>query len=254
MRVRVDGAGRHFALLCHSLSLFESQLDHCLSPFPAFIHCGSITERAIYASLSHAGLARVLPTEATPPPPPGPPHRLSHRRTCEVMPCKDTEPGLLCRLPLGGLHTDPLNHARLSYQRLDRNDSRQSETRCGEEGAIFGLGALAPPSSDQHFEIAQFRNGRLVASRDQRLDDQQLTLLLHGPMTVLEDRDRPGIVPVVDNPPEQVRVTARWHRRKEVPCHRGTALSHALRLQKAPCACNDVGEVKEDPAQLGIRL
>src|SRR2546427_3492629 len=25
MRVRVDGAGRHFALLCHGLSLFESQ-------------------------------------------------------------------------------------------------------------------------------------------------------------------------------------------------------------------------------------
>src|SRR2546427_10841491 len=33
MRVRVDGAGRHFALLCHGLSLFESQLDHCISPF-----------------------------------------------------------------------------------------------------------------------------------------------------------------------------------------------------------------------------
>src|SRR5215475_12157387 len=64
MRVRVDGAGRRFVLLCHSLSLFESQLDHCLSPFPALIHCRSITERAIHTSLSNAGLARVLLTEA----------------------------------------------------------------------------------------------------------------------------------------------------------------------------------------------
>src|SRR5215831_2325295 len=72
MRVRVDGSGRNFALLCHSLSLFESQLDHCLSPFPAFIHCRSITERAIHTSLSNAGLARALPTEAERPGSAGP--------------------------------------------------------------------------------------------------------------------------------------------------------------------------------------
>src|SRR5262245_53238703 len=60
MRVRVDGTGRHFALLCHGLSLFESQLDHCISPFPALIHCRSITERAIHTSFSNTSLALAL--------------------------------------------------------------------------------------------------------------------------------------------------------------------------------------------------
>src|SRR5207248_3179841 len=64
MRVRVDSTGRRFALLCDGLSLFESQLDHCLSPLPTLIHCRSITERAIHPSLSQAGLTLALPTEA----------------------------------------------------------------------------------------------------------------------------------------------------------------------------------------------
>jgi hypothetical protein len=60
LRVRVDGAGRHFALLCHSLSLFESQLDHCVSPFPALIQCRSITARAIYTTLSELDFGHVV--------------------------------------------------------------------------------------------------------------------------------------------------------------------------------------------------
>src|SRR6266849_8688832 len=81
-------------------------------------------------------------------------------------------------------HTDPP---------LSRHDPQQLEAGRVVEGAELGLRALAPSGVDEHIDVvcgrAATRERLVDARRIDTLYDQQLAVLAHRAMTILENGD-----------------------------------------------------------------
>src|SRR5437762_4975002 len=89
-------------------------------------------------------------------------------------------------------------------------DAREREAPAREERAVLGRGALAAARPEQHVQVAEhdaLRVGALVdALRDDPLDEQQPPVPRHGATAAPEDGDAVLVVPVVDDPLEDVGV------------------------------------------------
>jgi hypothetical protein len=131
------------------------------------------------------------------------------------------------------LHRHALDDAELG---LGWHYRSRLEPRCGEESPKLCLGAFTPAGGHhQHLQIGQDHLRRLCgAFWDHPLHEEQLALPLHRSVAVLQDGDRLGIIPVVDNRFEDVRVATSRHRHKEVPCHDVATLRDALCLDQSP--------------------
>ena len=119
------------------------------------------------------------------------------------------------------LQADAFDHADPCHGRYD---SRELEASGPVEGAEFDLGTLASACAHKHVDIVRRRSptlrGLVDARRVYTLDNQELGLRAHRPVTVPENRDCSVVVPVVDDMFENVGVAAGRHFLKEIPADR----------------------------------
>src|SRR3989442_1710013 len=129
------------------------------------------------------------------------------------------------------------------HRRRGRDDAREPEPGHAEQGPVLRFGALAPAGQDQHVEVGEEDSlvelGLLHTLRHDALDEEQRTIRAHRPATVREDRHAALVVPVVDDPLEEIDIPAWRDRLEEAPGHQRYAARDAGLLDARPRAFDD---------------
>ena len=138
---------------------------------------------------------------------------------------------------------------------LSRHNSRHLQPSLLEHRGEFLLRSLAS-ADDQHLNIEELAPIRVVAGRDDVVDDEYSPFLVHSGAAVLENLHALLIVPVVEDVFHDVGIAARRHSLEETSCFEPAALSdspcgHVLILLRAS---DHRGLVEQHALQLGVRF
>jgi len=120
-----------------------------------------------------------------------------------------------------------------------------------EEVLIFALGAFPAAGEDQHcgVQAGGIRTSRALGNDD--LDEKDFASRGHCCSAVGQDFDRRLVVPVVDDPLQQVGVLAGWHTFGEVAGELLDTTGGDVAVD-GPVGClHDVGESKSTPDRPG---
>ena len=131
---------------------------------------------------------------------------------------------------------------------LGWHDPGQLQPRIPEDRGEFVLGALAP-TDNEHINIKELAPAGVVARRDDIVDDQNLSILVHGGAAVREDLYRALIVPIVEDILHDVGIAALRHRLEEVSGFEHAASRDAFRghVLVFPGAGNDRKAGQREP-------
>src|SRR2546428_13281794 len=106
-----------------------------------------------------------------------------------------------------GLGSRRLDHA---HRRPRGHDAREREAGTGEERAVLDGRPLVAPGEHQHLQVGEQDTlgvrAPVDAFRNDPLDEQESPVPRHRAMAVPQDREATLVVPVVDDPLEEVGV------------------------------------------------
>src|SRR5690348_2312995 len=140
----------------------------------------------------------------------------------------------------------PLDETEL---RARRDDTRETEAGSGVQLSILLLRPLAAAVHHQHLEIEELHRRRVIAWRDQRLNDQDLALWRHCLGAVAQNDKAVRVVPIMDDLAQQVDVASGQRRVEEVTAYAHAARGDARLFQRTRRAGDDVWLVKEHTTQ-----
>src|SRR5581483_4724704 len=144
-----------------------------------------------------------------------------------------------------------LDHA---HGRGRRHDPLQREAGPGEEVAVLGLRALASLEAAHDPEVQDLAQVRLVPLREDELAQQEKAVRSHRPPAVLEEREGPRLVPVVDDPGQDVGVATGGDLGEEVAADCLAPIEKVGLGQGLAADLGDVGLVEEDAAHDRVLL
>ncbi len=84
--------------------------------------------------------------------------------------------------------------------RFGGNDARQPKACSLVKLAELRFGALSSAGHYQHVEIDELAEVRFATSRNHRFHQNQLSIFRQRTMRVLQDRNRLGVIPIVNDP------------------------------------------------------
>src|SRR5262249_61011427 len=120
-----------------------------------------------------------------------------------------------------------------------------------EETLVFVSTTLLAAVKQEHVQIVQLAERWLIAGRYDLLDQEESGVAGHGTPTVPEDRDAPFVVPVVDDPRQDVDVAAARDHLEEVAAHDLASARDAGAGEVVAGGGDDAGTVEQDAARLG---
>src|SRR6478752_2888314 len=88
-----------------------------------------------------------------------------------------------------------------------------------EQFLVLPLGTFPATGEDQHCGVQAGGIGASCTFRNNDLDEYHCAVRRHSGPAVRQDSDRRVVVPVVNNPLQQVSVCTRWHGFSEVAGH-----------------------------------
>src|ERR1700716_3941649 len=164
----------------------------------------------------------------------------------------DIEPAGNAKVRSGRRALDDAEAARCGPPR------REPEATCGEELPELGLTALQPSDVDKHVQVHQCAElERDVPGRDAfgqyTIEDDQATVGRDYRADVAEDLGRVVVIPVVDDPPHDVRVPACGNGLEKAPGNQFAAVRDAALCDDGTRRFDDMRQVEQDAARRGGR-
>src|SRR5271154_39347 len=97
------------------------------------------------------------------------------------------------------------------------NYLRQFETRSFKKLAKLLFGAFPPLGRRHHQDVHDLTGMRFVARRENRVDNENASLLVHRLAAAAQNFQALLIAPVMENPLENVDVSSLWQRLEKIP-------------------------------------
>src|SRR5580704_4141338 len=97
------------------------------------------------------------------------------------------------------------------------NNLRQLETRSFKKLAELLFCAFPPVGRHHHQDVHDLTRMRFVARGENRIDNEDASLLVHRLAAVAQNFQAPLIAPVMENPLENVDVSSLWQGLEKVP-------------------------------------